>query len=308
MQRAVFRFTVSKTDADRRLDQYLPAVSDQLSRSFARRVIDFGGVHVNGKRMRNCSLPVQDGDQIEVFCDGLPLQPFILTPEQTVFRDSYLIVLNKPAGIDCQPTPSRFKGTVYSALLETLKKPSQPRQQPTIGMVQRLDRDTTGLLVFSIHPQAHKGLTQQFANRTVAKTYLAVVAGQVDPPVGEFRSLLAKNRATNLMKSVDKGGLEAVTRYRTLAVSASASLVEIDLLTGRTHQIRAHFSEAGHPLVGDERYGGPTMSCGHAVERQLLHAASLAFKHPLSGRLLEFTTPLPADMSFFVRTLFEESP
>jgi len=308
MQRAVFRFTVSAPEANLRLDQFLPAVSDQLSRSFARRVIDFGGVHVNGKRTRNCSSAVQDGDQIEVFCDGLPLQPFTLTPEQIVFRDAYLMVLNKPAGIDCQPTPSRFKGTIYSALLDTLKNPFQPRQQPTIGMVQRLDRDTTGLLVFSIHPRAHKGLTQQFANRTVSKTYLAVVAGQIDPPSGEFRSLLAKNRATNLMKSVEKGGLEAVTRYRTLAVSDTASLVEIDLLTGRTHQIRAHFSEAGHPLMGDERYGGPINSCGHPVARQLLHAASLAFKHPLSGCPLEFTAPLPADMAFFVRTLFEENP
>jgi 23S rRNA pseudouridine1911/1915/1917 synthase len=307
MQRGVFRFSVSAPDAGQRLDQYLSAVSSALSRSFVRRVIDFGGVHINGKRTRSCSHSVRDQDQIEVFCDGLPLQPFALTPSLTVFRDSYLLVLNKPAGIDCQPTPSRFKGTVYSALYDVLANPRQPRQRPPIGMVQRLDRDTSGLLVFSIHERAHQGLTQQFTERTVHKTYLAIVAGQLAAASGEFRSCLAKNRATNLMKSVEKGGREAVTRYRTLATCSDASLVEVDLLTGRSHQIRVHFSEAGHPLLGDVRYGGPADIQGHSIDRQLLHAAHLSFCHPISGQTLTFDAQLPVDMSFFARLLFEES-
>lgn len=306
-QRGVYRFVIAEDAAGERLDHYLPGAAG-LSRSLVRRIIDFGGVHVNGRRLRTCSQPLGSGDRVELYCDGLPLTPFALTSETIIFRDSYILVVNKPAGIDCQPTPSRYKGTLYAALLELLADPKRPRQQPTIGMVQRLDRDTSGLLVFSTHPRAHAGLTRQFTERTVQKTYLAIVSGQMQQNSGEFRSLLAKNRATNRMRSVAKGGQEAITRYQTVAMSELASLVEIELLTGRTHQIRAHFAEAGHPLFGDVRYGGPTQLAGHAVTRQLLHAGRLSLQHPVSGRELEFTVPLPTDMAFFARTLFEENP
>ncbi len=307
MERGVYRFTPGDADDGQRLDQYLPGVCVPLSRTLARKVIDFGGVHVNGKRMRTCSLSVRSGDKIEMYYDGLPLEPFLLSPETIIFQDRHLLVLDKPAGIDCQPTPSRFKGTLYAALLEYLANPRQPRQKPPIGMVQRLDRDTSGVLVFSIHPNAHHGLTQQFTQRTVHKTYLALVAGKMSDAVGEFRSCLAKNRATNLMRSVEKGGQEAITRYRTLTATDDASLVEIDLLTGRSHQIRVHFSEAGHPLLGDVRYGGTATWRGHTVARQMLHAAHLSLKHPVTGAMLDFEAPLPADMSELVQFLQQEN-
>ncbi len=305
MQRGVYRFEVTQNDAGTRLDQFLAAGSDTLSRSLARKVIDFGGVHVNGKRLRTCSLPVRCGDRIELYFDALPLQPFVLAPEHMLFRDSFILVLNKPAGIDCQPTPSRFKGTLYAALLELLANPRQPRQKPQIGMVQRLDRDTSGVMVFSIHQRAHQGLTQQFTQRTVTKSYLAIVSGRMENAAGEFRSLLAKSRATNLVKSVQKGGQEAVTRYRVLKSCDVASLVEIDLLTGRSHQIRAHFSEAGHPLLGDLRYGGPAEIQGLPVGRQMLHAAHLAFDHPVSRQPLQFSAALPDDLVTLKHSLFE---
>ena len=170
-------------------------------------------------------------------------------------------------------------------------------------MVQRLDRDTSGLMIFSINPRAHKNMTEQFSSRTIEKNYLAIIAGQINPPEGEIKSLLARNRATNLMKSVAKGGQEAITRYRTVNSLDSVSMVEVELLTGRSHQIRVHFSEAGHPLLGDRRYGGPPTLNGSPVARQMLHASRSAFLHPITGNRCSFDLPLPDDMTRIAKLL-----
>jgi 23S rRNA pseudouridine1911/1915/1917 synthase len=262
-----------------------------------RKLVDLGGVHVGGRRIRRCSQPVQAGETVEVFVDGLPLEPYQLVTTAVVYRDPYLLAIDKPAGIETQPTPARFKGTLYAALLDYLHDPFRPQQAPSLGMVQRLDRDTSGIMVFSIHPRAHRGLTETFTGRQVRKCYLAVVAGRLPAAEGEFRSLLARNRASNKVKTVERGGKEAVTRYRVREEFADATLVEVEILTGRSHQIRVHFSEAGHPLLGDGRYGGPGDWHGVPVQRQLLHAWRLAFAHPVSGEPLELEAPIPADVA-----------
>ena len=303
MKRDVKRFSIPDKLSGQRIDQALSHLDHSLSRTFVRKLIDFGGVHLNGRRSRTCSLQVNSGDKVELFIDGLPFKPFVLDDNQVVYQDDYILVINKPAGIDCQPTPSRYKGTVYSALLNYLVNPYQRHQKPSIGMVQRLDRDTSGLMVFSIHPRAHKNMTAQFTSRTIEKIYLAVVSGQLDPEEGEIKSFLARNRATNLMKSVEKGGQEAITRYRTVTSSHPATIVEIELLTGRSHQIRAHFSEAGHPLLGDLRYGGPSTLDGRQIRRQMLHASRLAFLHPVNGKRVSFSLPLPDDMAYITQIL-----
>ena len=301
MKRDVKRLSIPDKLSGQRIDQVLPLLDQSLSRTFVRKLIDFGGVHLNGRRSRTCSLQVHSGDKVELFIDGLPFKPFVLNDNQVVYRDDYILIINKPAGIDCQPTPSRYKGTVYSALLSYLADPFQRHLKPAIGMVQRLDRDTSGLMVFSIHPRAHKNMTEQFASRTIEKIYLAIVAGQLDPEDGEMKSLLARNRATNLMKSVEKGGQEAITRYRTVTSSQVASIVEIELLTGRSHQIRAHFSEVGNPLLGDLRYGGSSTLAGSQISRQMLHASRLSFLHPINGNRVSFSLPLPDDMAYIAQ-------
>jgi 23S rRNA pseudouridine1911/1915/1917 synthase len=146
-------------------------------------------------------------------------------------------------------------------------------------------------------------MTEQFNARTIEKTYFAIVAGQMAEQEGEFRSFLAKSRVMNRMKSVEKGGKEAITRFRVKNVSEAATMVEIDLLTGRSHQIRAHFSEAGHPLLGDLRYGGPTTVNGCPVPRQMLHASKLAFIHPANKTPVVFDLPLPADMEQIAQSM-----
>jgi len=293
---SVYRFSPSTVDAGRRLDQYLASVTD-LSRTKIRKIIDLGGVHSGGRRVRSCSFPVRTEEPIEVYVDNLPLDIFSIQDSHILFRDPYLLALNKPSGIETQPTPARFKGTLYEALQRSLRNPFRPLDAPSIGMVQRLDRETSGVIVFSTHPRAHRSLTEIFTQRKVEKTYLALVEGRVEQKEGIIRSTLAKNRASNLIRSVEKGGKEAVTLYTVLEEFPTVSLVEVRILTGRSHQIRVHFSESGHPLLGDLKYGGVEFLEGWRLPRLMLHSASLRFPHPVTGSQLLIEAPLPDDIS-----------
>lgn len=302
-QQKVFRFLPSAKDEGVRLDQYLPSCSDVLSRTLVRKLVDLGGVHVGGRRIRKCAHAIRAGEVVEVHMDGRPLEPFELADTHILYRDTFLLAVNKPSGVETQPTPARYRGTLYEALLRYLQNPFRPKDKPELGMAQRLDRETSGVLLFSIHGRAHAGLTQAIAGRSVTKIYLALVAGTMPAPSGEFRSLLARNRASNLMRSVVKGGKEAITRYRVLQEWGDASLLEIELLTGRSHQIRAHLSESGHPLLGDVRYGGPVMVAGLDIPRQMLHSWRLTLDHPVEQRKLAIEAPLPADFQRLVDQL-----
>lgn len=297
MARNTYRFTPEADEAGMRLDQFVAGRSADLSRTLVRRLVDLGGVHVGGRRSRRCSYPVRVGETVEVFVDGLPLESYQLDAAAVIYRDPYLIAIDKAPGIETQPTPARFKGTLYAALLDYLHDPFRPLQAPSVGMVQRLDRETSGVMVFSIHPRAHRGLTEAFAGRQVRKRYLAVVAGRMPAAEGAFRSLLARSRATNKVKTVERGGKEAVTCYRVLDEFSDATLVEVEILTGRSHQIRVHFAESGHPLLGDGRYDGPGDWHGYPVRRQMLHSWRLSLTHPVSGEALELEAPIPADMA-----------
>ena len=297
MKWTIHRLVVPADNVAKRLDIFLSENCTDLSRTLSKKIIDLGGVHVNGRRVRSCSLQVKKDDQIEIYLDHLPTDPYRVTDADIVYHDQYLIVLNKPAFIDTQPTHARFKGTLYEALQWHLKDPFRPYQKPDLGMIQRLDRGTSGLIVFSIHPKAHKKMTEIFVEHRVEKRYLALVAGVPDPPQAVIRSFLARTRKANKVMSVTRGGKEAITRYQLVEAFPAAALIDVDLLTGRSHQIRAHLSEQGHPLLGDQRYGGPQQLAGIAIKRPLLHAARLAFKHPVTDKALEFSVPLPADMN-----------
>ena len=287
----VYRFNVTVDLAGLRLDQLLAAAVVGMTRGMARRLVDLGGVHVDGRRVRRCSLSAEAGQGVEVHVDGYPLEAFELRPEQVLFHDRHLLALDKPAGVATQPTPARYQGTLYAALQKFLGGSGQV----SIGMVQRLDRDTSGVIVFSIHPKAHKGLTEAFSGHRVIKRYLALVSGTLVNEAGEFRSLLARRHSTNRTVSVERGGKPAVTRYQVLASRAGTTLVSVEIPTGRSHQIRAHFSEAGHPLLGDTAYGGPAVVADRPVPRQMLHAGELHLTHPVSGMPMVLTATPPAD-------------
>jgi 23S rRNA pseudouridine1911/1915/1917 synthase len=291
-----YRFIPAPEEEGMRLDQFVPAKTSELSRTLLRKIVDLGGAHVGGRRVRRCSLPVRAGEEVVIHKDGLPLEPYALRQEDIILEDKYLLAIAKPAGVETQPTSARYKGTLYAALLDYLHNPHRPLDRPELGMAQRLDRETSGIMVFSIHRRAHRRLTEIIAGREADKSYLALVHGRPAEKEGEIRSLLARNRASNRMRSVGKGGKEAITRYRVLEEFAEASLLEVKLLTGRSHQIRAHFSEAGHPLLGDVRYEGPRTWQGRKIPRQMLHARRLVLPHPVSGETLTLEAPVPEDM------------
>ena len=298
-----YRFTVDEQYNGLRLDHYLAEAHETFSRSLAKRFIDIGGVHLAGRRIRRCSQTVSTGQGVEVFIDRQSLAPMKLDQGQILYQDQDLIVIDKPSGMATQPAPSRYQGTVYAELQNLLQEQKSRGQKPSIGMVQRLDLDTTGVMVFSIHKRAHKKMTEAFRGRDVDKVYWALVAGKPETNEGHFSSQLAKRRSTNLMVSVERGGKQADTLYRTLQSMEQASLVEVMLITGRSHQIRAHFSEAGLPLLGDTAYGGPKTIKGVDVPRQMLHSRELSFNHPVTGEKMTFTAPLPNDFSYILKQL-----
>jgi 23S rRNA pseudouridine1911/1915/1917 synthase len=299
----VLRLKVSDVVADMRLDQWLASAHESLSRTLAKKIIDLGGVHLNGRRIRKCSQLLRCGDSLEIYQDGQPLEVYRLDDQALIFRDRYVLALNKPAGIDCQPTPARYKGTLYEALLTYLKDPFRPLDKPELAMVQRLDRETSGVMIFSIHRRSHKPLTDIWQTRKVTKVYHALVTDPGLADTGEFISELARNRRTNRMKSVAKGGKYAHTRYRVVQRFSGYALVEVDLLTGRTHQIRVHFSEAGAPLLGDRLYGGNRQPDGIPISRTMLHSSRLMCDHPITHSPLVLEAPWPEDFCLLLNQL-----
>jgi 23S rRNA pseudouridine1911/1915/1917 synthase len=264
-----------------------------------RKIIDIGGVHIDGRRVRKAGTILDEGLQIELHRDRGNVEPFRLSKGHVLYQDDYLIVVNKPAGIETQPTPARYKGTLFEALQVWLKRDRRFGRRLEIGMVQRLDRETSGVIVFSIHPRAHKPLSRQFQLFGAKKIYLALAVGRPEPSSGRYVSKLTRDRHANKMKSTSRGGKEAVTNYRvvrTRAVPEPISLIELELITGRTHQIRAHLSEAGHPLVGDVRYGGPARVGEHFFSTHCLHSHRLEVGHPISDEPLGFCAELPPAM------------
>lgn len=289
-------FTTTAEDAGTRLDQFLQHNAKNLSRTKIRKIIDLGGVHVDKQRVRKCGFQVNPKQTIEVYQDKGSLEPYRIEQDAILYQDDYIIVLNKPAGIETQPTPARFKGTLYEALLHYLGHNTN-QKKIQIGMAQRLDRDTSGAIVFSIHKDSHKHLSEQVKNHSINKEYLAFVQGIPEPAQGTYHSFLAYDRVSRRMQSTASGGKEAITHYRVAKKWQESALVSVRIITGRTHQIRAHFAENGHPLLGDTAYGGPGLLEGAKWHRQCLHAWKLTITHPQNGNQLSFTAPVPDDMA-----------
>ncbi len=292
----LFRFTTAAGDEDIRLDKFLQSRLPDFSRTSIRKIIDIGGVHLSGRRTRKAGFILREGQLVELHRDRQPLDIYRISKEDVIFQDDYIIVLNKSAGIDTQPTPARYMGTLYEALQVWLQRDRRFGRKLEIGMAQRLDRDTSGVILFSIHPRSHKGISEQIFSRTARKQYLAMVSGAPRAARGTFRSYLARERKSNRMKSVPEGGKEAITHYRVIAATGECSLVSVELETGRTHQIRVHFAEAGHPLIGDSLYGGRANSEGMKFASQCLHSWKLEIEHPVHNRTMTFSAPPPETM------------
>ena len=309
--------TVSAGEHPKRLDVYLSTHTADLSRAAIQRLIEKGAVTVNGKRPKP-SQKVKPGDEIAwdvpkpepLEIDGEPI------PLDVLFEDDALLVLNKPAGIVVHPAPGHWSGTLINALLHHMqaKGPAAGeesfasiggRERP--GLVHRLDKGTSGMMVIAKTDAAHQGLSKQFKTHTIHRVYLALVIGSVKGKTG--RVDLAIGRDTKNRKKISArttSPREAATEFHVAErFGKVATLVEVHPQTGRTHQIRVHLTSLGHSLLGDETYGGRKVCVldDICIERPMLHARTLGFTHPVTGKYLEYTVPPPADMESLLRLL-----
>ena len=295
------QFVVPPAEAGERLDAFLARVSG-LSRARVQRLMGDGLVLVDGspEKPRHRVAP---GQRIEVrIPDPTPLA---LIPEpiplDILHEDADLIVLNKPPGLVVHPGAGRTSGTLVHALLAHCERLPGIGGVERPGIVHRLDRDTSGVLVIAKTELAHQGLSQQFRARQIQKRYLALVHGEVAAGAGRIEVPIGRREHDRKRMGVRReGGREARTRFRVLRRVAGMTLVELDLETGRTHQIRVHLAHIHHPVVGDRVYGGRRERRQGAereprAPRQMLHAWRLGFRHPATGLWLEFTAPIPED-------------
>jgi len=276
-----------------RLDVFLSRAVADLSRSQARRLIDDGLVTVDGTPERpSYRLPggaritatLPPVEEVEPAAERIPLT--------IIYQDEDVIVVDKPAGLTVHPAPGHPSGTLVNALLALAPELADLRDRVRPGIVHRLDRDTSGLLVVARNERARDDLIRQMKQREVSKTYLALVQGVPQPPQGTIEAPIGRHPRNRKKMAVVAGGREAETRYRTREEVDGFALLEVEPVTGRTHQIRVHLAAVGHPVVGDSVYGKRS----DLVGRQFLHAWRLAFDLPSSGRRVEFESPLPADL------------
>jgi 23S rRNA pseudouridine1911/1915/1917 synthase len=277
-----------------RLDVAVAAVAG-VTRSRAARLIDAGRVRVDGVALpRSARVPA--GALIEVELAEEPARP---EPEgmplRIVHQDRWLAVVSKPAGVVMHPAPGHPSGTLVNALLARLGR-SLPGEPDRPGIVHRLDAGTSGLVVVALEETAHAGLRAMLAARQVSRRYLALVEG-APPASGTVDAPIGRSPRNRKKMAVVAGGREAVTDFRRLERHHRTALLEVRPRTGRTHQIRVHLAEAGHPVVGDRVYGRDRrLAAALGLARPFLHAAGLAFRHPVTGEALSFEDPLPEDL------------
>lgn len=287
----IHTFVVPPQGAGERLDKYLCGVLPALSRSFLQHLIEEGGVTVDGEP----ALARQKPAAGSVICVTLPAPRALdVRPEDIpldlVYEDADIAVINKPQGMVVHPAAGNYTGTLVSALLYHVKDLSGINGVLRPGIVHRIDKDTSGLLVVAKNDAAHLSLAEQIAQKTASREYLALVYGRVSEP-GTVDAPIGRHKTDRKRMAVVPGGKPAVTHYRPVEEFSGYTLVRAALSTGRTHQIRVHMMYIGHPVVGDPVYG--VRKCPFALAGQLLHAERLVLMHPRTGERMEFFAPLP---------------
>ena len=272
-----------------------------MSRTLVAALIEDGLVQVDGKVVGK-SDRLASGALVELEIaakkDPLIIEPDDVPDFKVVFQDEHLIVIDKPAGVAAHPSVGWDGPTVPGALLALGIQLSTSGAQERQGIVQRLDVGTSGLMVLAKSEVAYSRLKQSFRDRAVHKVYHALVQGHPDPSAGTFDAPIGRHPKAEFKFQVREDGKPSVTHYQTLEAFRSASLLEIILETGRTHQIRVHFSAFRHPLVGDTMYGAdPTLAKRLGLEHQWLHAVRLGFEHPITGDKVEFESAYPAELA-----------
>ena len=317
-----FRVVVDKGQSQVRVDKYLFERLVNSSRNRIQKAADAGLIMANGKPVKS-SYKVKPCDVLTVMMDRPRYDNDIIPediPLDIVYEDNDLMVVNKPAGLVVHPGCGNYHGTLVNAIAWHLKdNPKYDPNDPQVGLVHRIDKDTSGLLVVAKTPDAKTHLGLQFYNKTTKRKYNALVWGVVENNEGTIEGNIGRNPKDRMQMAVlsdPAQGKHAVTHYRVLERLGYVTLVECVLETGRTHQIRVHMKHIGHTLFNDERYGGNEIlkgthfskykqfvnNCFETCPRQALHAMTLGFVHPRTGEEMFFTSPLPEDMTCLLYT------
>jgi 23S rRNA pseudouridine1911/1915/1917 synthase len=289
-----------------RLDLYLMKRGIPFSRSRIQKLITEGQIRVNGRPAKP-SYRVREGDQIEIFIP--PPAPLELIPEaislDVVYEDESLLVINKAAGMVVHPAPGHDQGTLVHALLHHCQDLTGIGGRERPGIVHRLDKDTSGIMVVAKTDQAHQRISKQFKQHTIDRRYLALVCGRMEKKTGKVVLPIGRDRIDRKKISARTSHpRESETHFIVRENFKSAAFLEVYPQTGRTHQIRVHMAHLGHPIIGDKVYGGRAAR-GFEFEagRQMLHAERLGFIHPVSGEMMTFSAPPPADMQQMLKAL-----
>jgi len=303
--------TVSKGEAGERIDRYLAARTG-VSRTRIKRAVETGDVLVNGSAV-NPNYRLKTGDVVTIARVERESPPAAVPEDieiNVVYEDDHLMVVDKPAGMVVHPAPGHYGGTLYNAILFRLRE-EIARGEAGPGIVHRLDKDTSGLIIVAKTASVKENLSERIKRREVERIYRAIVWGHLRELEGTIEAGIGRHPQDRKRMSVyARKKREASTRYEVLESFSVCDYVRVRLQTGRTHQIRVHFSSLGHPIVGDETYGGGRgreagfMGEGRKaarkilelIDRQALHAHELSFVHPVTGKRMEFTSPLPRDM------------
>ncbi len=310
-EREMLRIVVPLKQSKERIDVYLTHQIQNASRSKVRQAIDEGLVLVNGRRVKPSHV-VAPGEAIEITLPRPPrldAQPENI-PLEILFEDDQLLIVNKPAGMVTHPAYGNYTGTLVNALLHHCKRLSEVNTELRPGIVHRLDKDTTGLMVVAKSDAAHHFLARQFSKRTIEREYWALVWGRFQQRAGTIEASLGRSKRDRKKVTVTVDGKHAVTEYEVIKEYEFLSLVRLKLKTGRTHQIRVHLAHVGHPVFGDPAYGGRSATWGglegkkaqraqnllKLISRQALHAKTIGFVHPMTKELTRFDSELPADM------------
>lgn len=316
-----FRFVADKGQELLRVDKFLVARLQKSSRNRVQQAAEAGCILVNGKAVKS-NYRVKPLDVVQVVMDR-PRYEFEIVaqdiPLDIVYEDRYVLVVNKPAGLVVHPGHGNYDGTLVNALAWHFRDtPDYDVNDPRLGLVHRIDKDTSGLLVVAKTPDAKTDLGRQFFNKTTKREYVAMVWGTPEPPAGIVSTNIGRSPKDRLQMTTfpldGPEGKRAVTHYEVIEALAHVSLVKCVLETGRTHQIRVHMKSLGHPLFADARYGGDKVlrgvssstylsfvkNCFDICPRQALHARTLGFRHPETGEEMFFTAPIPADMQALI--------
>lgn len=314
------RFVADRGQALIRVDKFLVDRMEKTSRNRIQQAADAGCIIVNGKIAKS-SYKVKPGDVISIVMDRPRYEFEIIAediPLNIVYEDEDLLVVDKPAGLVVHPGHGNYHGTLVNALAWHFKdNPDYDVSDPRMGLVHRIDKDTSGLLVVAKTPEAKTDLGEQFFNKTTRREYIAMIWGEFKEKTGTIIGDIARNPKNKLQMAVmsEPGiGKHAVTHYEEVESFGYVSVVKCKLETGRTHQIRVHMKHMGHPLFNDERYGGDQIlrgttfskyrqfveECKQICSRQALHARTLGFRHPRTGKEMNFESPLPSDMTTLI--------